>query len=128
MTDARLARRTRDPDPATRGGCVLLAALAVEEVIVEGSRTRALELAEAALSSGLLLREPVMARLPAVGISLTFAGRPARAVAMWDEAIERVRELGDVRGLALATAFRDRRARTPATRPRRSPTRAWRRS
>ncbi|MDD7939972.1 AAA family ATPase [Actinomycetospora lutea] len=110
VVEARLARRSRDPEPTTRGGCVLLAALAVEEVIVEGSRARALALAESALSTGILLQEPVMARLPAVGITLTFAGRPAQAVAMWDEALERLRGLGDVRNTALATAFRGQAA------------------
>ncbi|MFC5138109.1 ATP-binding protein [Actinomycetospora rhizophila] len=106
VAEARLARRTRDPEPATRGGCVLLAALAVQEVIVEGSSARALALAEAALTGGHLVREPVMARLPAVGITLTTAGRPARAVAMWDEVIAVLRRGGDVRGVALASAFR----------------------
>ncbi|MDD7933367.1 AAA family ATPase [Actinomycetospora straminea] len=106
VTEARLARRTRDPEPTTRGGCVLLAALAVEETVVQGSRTRAIALAEAALSGGHLLGEPVMARLPAVGITLTLGGRPAAAVAMWDEAIGVLRRHGDMRGFALASAFR----------------------
>jgi DNA-binding CsgD family transcriptional regulator len=78
----------------------------VEETVVQGSRTRAVALAEAALSSGHLLGEPVMARLPAVGITLTLGGRAAAAVAMWDEAITALRRRGDVRGFALASAFR----------------------
>ncbi|MDD7967177.1 ATP-binding protein [Actinomycetospora lemnae] len=106
VTEARLARRTRDPEPTTRGGCVLLAALAVEETVVQGSRTRAVALAEAALTGGHLLGEPVMARLPAVGITLALGGRPAAAVAMWDEAITALRRHGDMRGFALASAFR----------------------
>jgi DNA-binding NarL/FixJ family response regulator len=106
VAEARLARRLRDPRPGTRGGCVLLAALGLEEVLVEGSRTRAVHLAEAALTGGHLLGEPVMARLPAVGITLTLGGRPTAAVAMWDEAIDALRRHGDVRGFALASAFR----------------------
>jgi DNA-binding CsgD family transcriptional regulator len=106
VAEERWRLREREPDPGTRGGCVLLAALALEGVITGGSRMRVLRLAEQALTGGHLLREPVMARLPSVGISLTLAGQPVRAMAMWDEVIRTLRLIGDVRGFALASAFR----------------------
>lgn len=103
---ARHARRGADPSPDSRGACMLLAALALEEVYTGGSRRRALTLAERSLAGGHLMREQFVARLLATGITLTLAGRPDRAVALWDEAIDGLAERGDAAGFALASAFR----------------------
>lgn len=103
---ARHARRGADPSPDSRGACMLLAALGLEEVYTGGSRRRALTLAERSLAGGHLMREQFVARLLATGITLTLSGRPERAVALWDEAIDGLVQRGDAAGFALASAFR----------------------
>lgn len=103
---ARHADRVHEPQPDTRAGCLLLASLALEEVYSAGSRERAVDLAEKALTGGHLMAEQLVARLLGVGIALTLSGRPARAVDLWDEAIARARGRGDAQGFAIASAFR----------------------
>ena len=100
------AQRGGDPEPSTRPGCMLLASRAMEEVITLGSRVRAIELAERALSGGRLLEEHGVGTLPSAVLSLTLSGRARRSLLVWDEVIARQRARGDVRGLALASAFR----------------------
>ncbi|MBW0134417.1 helix-turn-helix transcriptional regulator [Pseudonocardia abyssalis] len=100
------AARAADPEPTTRAACMLLANLALEEVVRNGSRERALRLAELSLGGRHLLDPAAMMSLPSALISLTLAGRAGRAVQVWDEAIALHRLRGDVRGFALASAFR----------------------
>ncbi|MDN5751108.1 MAG: LuxR C-terminal-related transcriptional regulator, partial [Pseudonocardia sp.] len=100
------AGRTGDPEPTRRAACMLLANLALEEVVRAGSRERALRLAELSLTGRHLLDPQAMMSLPSALISLTLSGRPGRAVQVWDEAIALQRARGDMRGFALSSAFR----------------------
>jgi DNA-binding CsgD family transcriptional regulator len=94
------------PEPTSRGACMLLANMALEEVFTAGSRERAVALADGALVGGRLYDEHAVTCLPCVGLSLTLSGQAGRSLRVWDDAIARQRARGDVRGFALASAFR----------------------
>ena len=98
--------RRADPKPASRAACMLLANMAIEEVITAGSRERAVALAERAFSGGRLHDEHAVASLPSAVFSLTVSGCAGRSLRVWDEVMARQRARGDVRGFALASAFR----------------------
>jgi DNA-binding CsgD family transcriptional regulator len=98
--------RKTAPEPTSRGACMLLANMAIEEVLTAGSRDSAVELADRALSGGRLYDETVLACLPCAVLSLTFSGHAGRSLRMWDDAMARQRARGDVRGFAMSSAFR----------------------
>jgi DNA-binding CsgD family transcriptional regulator len=98
--------RRSAPEPTSRGACMLLANMALEEVLTGGSRERAVALADRALSGGRLYDEHAVACLPCAVISLTLSGEAGRSLRVWDDATARQRARGDVRGFAMASAFR----------------------
>ena len=102
----RNAQRSVDPKPTSRAGCMMLANLSIEEVITGGSRQRAVDLAERALSDRWLFDDQTVVTLPSAVLSLTLSGCARRAIEVWGEVIDRHRRQGDVRGFALASAFR----------------------
>jgi DNA-binding CsgD family transcriptional regulator len=97
---------TAAPEPTGRGACMLLANMALEEVLTAGSREQAVALAEQALSGGRLYDEHALMCLPCAVLGLTLAGHAGRALQVWDNAMARQRARGDVRGFVLASAFR----------------------
>jgi DNA-binding CsgD family transcriptional regulator len=94
------------PEPTSRGACMLLANMALEEVIGAGSRERAVTFAERALVGGRLYGEHALACLPCAVVSLTLSGHAGRSLRVWDEAMARQQARGDVRGFAVSSAFR----------------------
>ena len=101
MPDRRAA-----PEPTSRAACMLLANMALEEVFTATSRDRALALAELGLVGGRLYDEQSPACLPCAVLSLTLCGHAGRSLPVWDDAMARQRARGDVRGFAVASAFR----------------------
>lgn len=104
-TSARLRRRAA-PVPEGSAQCRMLAALAMEEVLLAGDPDRAAELAEQALAAGHLIGGDAVAILPCAVGALTFSGRAARSVQVWDDLLPVLRRRGDAWGTAVATAFR----------------------
>ena len=98
--------RRAAPEPTSRGACMLLANMAVEEVLTAGSRERAVALADRALVGGRLYDEHALACLPCAVLSLTLSGHAGRSLRVWDDAMARQRARGDVRGFAMSSAFR----------------------
>jgi DNA-binding CsgD family transcriptional regulator len=98
--------RRAAPEPTSRAACMLLANMALEEVFTATSRERALALAEQGLVGGRLYDEQSPACLPCAVLSLTLSGHAGRALQVWDDAMARQRARGDVRGFAVASAFR----------------------
>jgi DNA-binding CsgD family transcriptional regulator len=94
------------PEPMSRGACMLLANMAVEELFTAGSREWAVAFAERALVGGRLYDEHALACLPCAVLSLTLSGHAGRSLRVWDDAMARQRTRGDVRGFALSSAFR----------------------
>jgi DNA-binding CsgD family transcriptional regulator len=94
------------PEPTSRGACMMLANMAVEEVFAAGSRELAVAFAERALVGGRLYDEHALSCLPSAVLSLTWSGQAGRALRVWDDAMARQRARGDVRGFALSSAFR----------------------
>ena len=90
----------------SRAESVLLANLAMAEAYRFGSRQRVIELAEAALASDWLFQPHAVLTLPTAVHSLALAGRLTQARDIWNEAAERYRTRGEVRGYALAATFR----------------------
>lgn len=91
---------------AGRAESVLLANLAMAEAYRFGSRERVIELAEAALAGDWLFQQHAVLTLPTAVHSLAVAGRLGQARHIWDDAIERYRARGEVRGYTLAATFR----------------------
>ncbi|MGE3287520.1 MAG: AAA family ATPase [Pseudonocardia sp.] len=104
-TSARLRRRTA-PEPEGPSQCRMLAALAMEEVLLAGDPDRAAELAEKALVDGHLVVGDAIAILPCAVAALTFSGRIRRSVQVWDDLLPALRRRGDVWGTAMALSFR----------------------
>jgi DNA-binding CsgD family transcriptional regulator len=102
----RIADRRAAPEPTSRAACMLLANIAIEEVITAGSRKQAVELADRALLGGRLYDEHAVACLPSAVLSLTLSGHAGRSLQVWDDVMARQRGRGDVRGFALSSAFR----------------------
>jgi DNA-binding CsgD family transcriptional regulator len=98
--------RKAAPEPTSRGACMLLANMAVEELFTAGSRKWAVELAEQALVGGRLYDEHALACLPCAVLSLTLSSHAGRSLRVWDDAMARQRTRGDVRGFGLSSAFR----------------------
>ncbi|QJY48408.1 helix-turn-helix transcriptional regulator [Pseudonocardia broussonetiae] len=98
--------RTVDPEPTDRTGCMLLANMALIEVLTCGSRTRATALATAALTDGHLLGESGEITLPAALLSLTLSGQERRSIELWDGVVADQRRRGNVRGFVRASAAR----------------------
>ena len=98
--------RRAAPEPTSRGACMLLANMAVEELFTAGSRERAVAFAERALVGGRLYDEHPPACLPCAVLSLTLSGHAGRSLRVWDDAMARQRARGDVTGFTLASAFR----------------------
>jgi DNA-binding CsgD family transcriptional regulator len=94
------------PEPTSSGACMLLANMAVEELFRGGSRERAVAFAERALVGGRLYDEHAVSCLPCSVLSLTLCGHAGRSLRLWDDVMARQRARGDVRGFALASAFR----------------------
>jgi tetratricopeptide (TPR) repeat protein len=94
------------PEPTSRGACMLLANMAVEELFTAGSRERAVAFAERALLDGRLYDEHALSCLPNAVLSLTLSGNAGRSLGIWDDAMARQRTRGDVRGFAVSSAFR----------------------
>jgi DNA-binding CsgD family transcriptional regulator len=94
------------PEPRSRGACMLLANMAVEELFTAVSRERAVAFARRALSGGRLYDEHALASLPCAVLSLTLSGQAGRSLRVWDDAMARQRRRGDVRGFVLSSAFR----------------------
>ncbi|MGD9527951.1 ATP-binding protein [Pseudonocardia sp.] len=103
---ARFARREADPQPTDRVACMMLAALAIEEVVAVGSRERAIHLAEQALLGDLLHDDRAANALPSAVLALTLAGRIRRSIDLWDATIDRQGRRGNVQGFAFASALR----------------------
>ena len=98
--------RKAAPEPTSRGACMLLANMAVEELFTAGSRERAVAFAERALLDGRLYDEHALSCLPNAVLSLTLSGHAGRSLRIWDDAMARQRTRGDVRGFAVSSAFR----------------------
>lgn len=98
--------RGPDPEPVGRVGCLMLANLAIEEVIGLGDPARAAELAEKALCGMLLTAGDAIVTLPSAVFSLTLAGRARRSVQIWDDVLVGLRARGEMWGFAVASAFR----------------------
>lgn len=98
--------RTVDPEPDDRTGCMLLADMALLEVLTCGSRTRAAVLATAALTDGHLYGESGEITLPAALLSLTLCGQERRSIELWDGVLADQRDRGNVRGFVRASAAR----------------------
>ena len=98
--------RRAAPEPTSRAACMMLANIALEEVITAGSRERAVVFAERALVGGRLYDEHAVTCLPCAVLSLTLSGHAGRSLRVWDDAMARQRARGDVRGFAVASAFR----------------------
>ena len=94
------------PEPTSSGACMLLANMAVEELFTGRSRERAIAFAERALIGGRLYDEHAVSCLPCSVLSLTLSGHAGRSLRVWDDVIARQRARGDIRGFALASAFR----------------------
>lgn len=98
--------RTTQATSGGRAEAILLANLALDEAYNLGSRQRVIELAEAALARDWLFQPDALATLPTALVSLAVSGRAQHARQIWDEAIARHRQRGEVRGFAVAAAFR----------------------
>jgi DNA-binding CsgD family transcriptional regulator len=94
------------PEPTSRPACMMLANMALEEVITAGSRERAVMFADRALVGGRLYDEHAVTCLPCAVLSLTLSGHAGRSLRVWDDVMARQRARGDVRGFAVASAFR----------------------
>lgn len=95
-----------EPRPSDRTACMLLANMALVEVLTCGSRARATALATAALSDGHLFGESGEITLPAALISLTLSGQERRSIELWDGVVADQRRRGNVRGFVRASAAR----------------------
>jgi DNA-binding CsgD family transcriptional regulator len=94
------------PKPTSRGACMLLANMALEELFTAGSLERAVALADGALVGDRLYDEYAVTSLPCALVSLTLSGQAGRSLRIWDDVLVRQRARGDVRGYALTSAFR----------------------
>jgi hypothetical protein len=103
---ARFARRGAGPQPTDRVACMMLAALAIEEVVAIGSRKRAIHLAEQALLGDLLHDDRAANALPSAVLALTFAGRIRRSIDLRDTTLDRHGRRGNVQGFAFASTLR----------------------